>query len=162
MFKSHQQVRAIAERAREEARTAGSPTLEAEHILLAIASEQGTPAQQVLASAGLDHEAIGEALEAEFADSLLGVGVSLSAFDLRHPTNPPARTPRWSQSAKLAFQRAADVVAANRDRRLEGTHLLLGVLRAQIGTVPRALALAGVDQAALTADAEQALHASRV
>ena len=162
MFKSHQQVRAIAERAREEARTAGSPTLEAEHILLAIASEQGTPAQQVLASAGLDHEAIGKALDAEFADSLMGVGVSLSAFDLRHPANNPARTPRWSQSAKLVFQRAAEVVAANRDRRLEATHLLLGVLRAQIGTVPRALELAGVDRAALAASTEQALHASSI
>ncbi|MGZ6295192.1 MAG: Clp protease N-terminal domain-containing protein [Candidatus Limnocylindrales bacterium] len=150
----------IAERAREEARAAGSPTLEAEHILLAIASGPGTAAQQVLASAGLDHEAIGEALEAEFADSLIGVGVSLGAFDLRQPANDPARTPRWSQSAKLVFQRAAEAVAANRDRRLEATHLLLGVLRAQIGTVPRALELAGVDRAALTARAEQALHAS--
>jgi ATP-dependent Clp protease ATP-binding subunit ClpA len=162
MFKSHQEVRVIAERAREEARAAGSPTLEAEHILLAIASDQGTPAQQVLASAGLDHEAIGEALEAEFADSLMGVGVSLSAFDLRHPANNPTRTPRWSQSAKLVFQRAAEVLAANRDRRLEATHLLLGVLRAQIGTVPRALELAGVDRAALAAEAQQTLHASRV
>jgi ATP-dependent Clp protease ATP-binding subunit ClpA len=160
MFRTHQQVRAIAERAREEARTAGSPTLEAEHILLAIASEQGTSAQQVLASAGLDHEAIGEALEAEFADSLMGVGVSLTAFDLRHQAEDRARTPRWGQSAKLVFQRAAKVVAANRDRRLEATHLLLGVLRAQIGTVPRALELAGVDRAALAASTEQALHAS--
>src|SRR5436305_13671846 len=101
MFKAHQQARAIAERARDEARTAGSPTLEAERILLAISSEHGTAAQQVLASAGLDHEAIGEALEAEFADSLIGVGVSLRAFDLRHPANDPARTPRRSQSAKL-------------------------------------------------------------
>jgi ATP-dependent Clp protease ATP-binding subunit ClpA len=160
MFRGHKEVRVIAERAREEARAAGSPTLEAEHILLAIASEPGTAAEEVLASAGLDHEAIGKALEAEFVDSLMGFGVSLSAFDLRDPANNPARTPRWSQSAKLVFQRAAEVVAANRDRRLEATHLLLGVLRAQIGTVPRALELAGVDRAALTAHAEQALHAS--
>jgi D-alanyl-D-alanine carboxypeptidase len=157
MFKAHRQARAIAERARQEARTAGSPTLEAEHILLAISAEPGTAAQQVLTSAGLDHEAIREALDAEFADSLMGVGVSLSAFDLRHPANDPARTPRWSQSAKLVFQRAAKTVAARRDRRLEATHLLLGVLGARIGTVPRALALAGVDQDALASRAEAAL-----
>ena len=157
MFRTHQQARLIAERAREEARTAGSPTVEAEHILLAIASEPGTAAQQVLASAGLDHEAIGEALEGEFADSLMGVGVSLSAFELRRPANESARTPRWGQSAKLVFQRAAKVVAARRDRRLEATHLLLGVLRARIGTVPRALALAGVDQDGLASRAEAAL-----
>src|SRR2546421_10881712 len=157
MFRTHQQARAIAERAREEARIAGSPTVEAEHILLAIASEPGTAAQQVLASAGLDHEAIGEALEGEFADSLIGVGVSLSVFDVRHPANESARTPRWGQSAKLVFQRAAKVVAARCDRRLEATHLLLGVLCARIGTVPRALALAGVDQDGLASRAEAAL-----
>lgn len=157
MFRTHQQARAIAERAREEARTAGSPTLEAEHILLAISAAPGTAAQRVLASAGLDHDAIREALDREFADSLMGVGVSLSAFDLRHPANDPARTPRWGQSAKLVFQRAAKVLAARRDRRLGATHLLLGVLRARIGTVPRALALVGVDQDGLVSRAEAAL-----
>src|SRR5258706_8348624 len=133
MFKTHQDTVVIAKRAREEARTVASPTVEAEHILLAISGQPGTAAHQVLASAGLDHEAIGEALEGEFADSLMGVGVSLSAFDLRQKAPARARTPRWGQSAKLVFERAAKVVAANRDRRLEGTHLLLGVLRAQIG-----------------------------
>jgi ATP-dependent Clp protease ATP-binding subunit ClpA len=157
MFRSHHEARAIAERARDEARTAGSPTLEAEHILLALSAEPGTAAYEVLASAGLDHDAIREALDAEFADSLTGVGVSLSAFDLRQPATDPARTPRWSQSAKLVFQRAANAVARRRDRRLEAAHLLVGVLDARVGTVPRALALAGVDRDGLTGRAEAAL-----
>jgi D-alanyl-D-alanine carboxypeptidase len=38
-------------------------------------------------------------------------------------------------------------------------HLLLGILRAEIGTVPRALALAGIDRAHLVLRVEQALTA---
>src|SRR4030081_981841 len=94
---------AILHRAREEANAVGSPSVEAEHALLAIAAHKGTEAQRILAAAGLDHEALLAALDREFEESLAGAGVSLSAFDL--PSAPPGRDriPRWGTSFKLAL-----------------------------------------------------------
>ena len=50
------------------------------------------------------------------------------------------------------------VKAAAGQRQIRPGHLLLGVLGAQAGTVPRALALAGVNQGDLAARARQALE----
>jgi D-alanyl-D-alanine carboxypeptidase len=149
---------AILHRAREEAKTAGSPSVEAEHALLAIAGHKGTEAQRILAAAGLDHAAILAALDREFEESLAGAGVSLSAFGLPSAPRRDDRIPRWGTSFKLAVHRAP---RGGPGGRLDATRLLLGILRAQVGTVPRALSLAGVDHAALTARAEQALAPGR-
>ena len=152
-------VAAILHRAREEAKTAGSPTVEAEHVLLALAAHKGTEAQRILASVGLDHAAILGALHREFEESLAGAGVSLSAFNLPPASDRRDRIPRWGTSFKLALQRAPKGGPAGRswNSRLDATRLLLGILRARIGTVPRALSLAGVDRPALVGRAEQAL-----
>jgi D-alanyl-D-alanine carboxypeptidase len=149
---------AILNRAREEAKAVGSPSVEAEHVLLAIAAHHGTEAQRILAAGGLDHEGLLAALEREFEESLAGAGVSLSAFGL--PSAPPRqdRIPRWGTSFKLAVHRAPK---GGPGGRLDSTRLLLGILRAQFGTVPRALSLAGVDRAELVASAEQALTTHR-
>ena len=56
---------------------------------------------------------------------------------------------------KLALERGFASVTRKKD--LRPAHLLLGILRAEVGTVPRALALAGVDQAALTARVQDGL-----
>jgi hypothetical protein len=59
-------------------------------------------------------------------------------------------------SAKVAFRRA--LIGSRHDRRrarLRGTDLLAGILEAEFGTVPRALAIAGIDRAALLARARQ-------
>ena len=58
-------------------------------------------------------------------------------------------------SVRLALQRGVASTACKKD--LRPAHLLLGILRAQVGTVPRALALAGVDRAHLTARVLQTL-----
>ncbi len=54
-------------------------------------------------------------------------------------------------SAKAAVRRA--LIGSRRDRRrrgrLRGTDLLAGILEAELGTVPRALAIAGIDRVAL-------------
>jgi D-alanyl-D-alanine carboxypeptidase len=81
--------------------------------------------------------------------------VSLAAFDLPQPTSDPERSARIGASAKLALERG--VAAAARRKDLQPAHLLLGILEARLGTVPRALALAGIDQADLTARIQQAL-----
>ena len=63
--------------ARSEARATGSHTIEAEHILLALANQEGTDAREILESIGLNHDSIRAALEREFEESLRAVGVSL-------------------------------------------------------------------------------------
>jgi ATP-dependent Clp protease ATP-binding subunit ClpA len=148
-------VHTIIEQAGHQARMDGSATIEAHHLLLAIAAQQGTAAHQVLTSVGLDQQAIREALDREFEHSLRAAGVSRAAFDLPEPSSDPERSARIGASAKLALERG--VAAAARKKDLQSAHLLLGILEARAGTVPRALALAGIDQADLTARVRQAL-----
>ena len=116
----------------------GSPTIEAEHLLLALAD-----CQPVLADFGLDHDGVLAALDEERARSLHAVGISAADFDLPHA--PPTR-PRIAASSKLALERAVRAAVARSDKRIAGRHLLLGVLAADAGTVPRALAFAGIDR----------------
>jgi hypothetical protein len=123
--------------ARKIASGLGSPTVEAEHLLLAVARQPGTIAQQVLREAGLDYDRIGEALDAEFEGTLATVGVSLGDFDLS-ACGGTSRAARWGTSAKLALARSAKIADARRDRRMAPGHIVLGILRAPTGTVPRA------------------------
>ena len=138
----------ITVRAEQEARDDGSATIEAQHLLLAIAGEREAGTRDVLASAGLDHRAVRDALDREFEHSLSVVGVSPAAFDLPRPSGDLGQ-PKLGASAKLVFERGIASVASKKD--LRPSHLLLGVLLAEVGTVPRALAMAGVDQADLRA-----------
>ena len=62
-------------------------------------------------------------------------------------------------SGKLVLERALKAAAGR--GQIQPGHLLLGVLAAQAGTVPRALALAGVDQGDLAARTRQALERSQ-
>jgi ATP-dependent Clp protease ATP-binding subunit ClpA len=147
--------REILKQAGEEAGTAGSPAIEAEHLLLAMTSAPAAEAQRVLASAGLDHAAISAALDREVRQSLATAGVAVPADGFPQPSRLPARRVRFSASSKLVLQRA--LKAASGQRQIRPGHLLLGVLGAQAGTVPRALALAGVDRDELTARTREAL-----
>ncbi|GAA2609430.1 Clp protease N-terminal domain-containing protein [Paractinoplanes durhamensis] len=134
----------VLESATEEARRQGAATVEAEHLLLAIAAA-GSPA---LDAAGLDQAAIRAALDREFAHSLATVGVSAAAFDLPPATPAKDRRLQPGASVRLALERTF-VAAAGRDP--QPAHLLLGILAAEVGIVPRALALAGFDRVALIA-----------
>ena len=133
--------RAVVEAAYHEARDAGSATIEAEHLLLAIARD---PAMAELL--GFDHDALADALDVEFAAALDVVGVSPAAYG--PPPVAPAPRQSMGTSGKLALERAVKLAAARRDKRLEHAHLAIAVLRADHGTVPRALALAGLDRTA--------------
>jgi ATP-dependent Clp protease ATP-binding subunit ClpA len=148
-------VHTIIEQAGHQASKDGSATVEAQHLLLAIAARQGTTAHQALTSVGLDQQAIRQALDREFEHSLRAAGVSLAAFDLPRPSSDPEPSARIGASAKLALERG--VAAAARKKDLQPAHLLLGILEARLGTVPHALGLAGIDQADLTARVRQAL-----
>jgi hypothetical protein len=126
--------RAVVKDADSEARRLGSRTIEAEHMLLALAT--GEPF-------GLDHDEVLRALEAERERSLMAVGISAGDFDL--PPAPVTR-PKMAASAKVALGRSLRASVARSDRRIEAGHILLGVLAAEAGTVPRALALADIDR----------------
>jgi len=142
------EARTLIATAEQEARSTRSPYVEAEHLLLAMSSAPVTDAGQVLASVGLTRDAVEHALDQEFAASLAAAGVSV-AGDGPAPAAGvgSARRLRLGASFKAALERS--VVAASGSRQIRPTHLLLGVLGAQVGTVPRALQLAGVDQAEL-------------
>jgi D-alanyl-D-alanine carboxypeptidase len=136
--------RDVVRRSREEAAGLRSPTLEAEHLLLALAAPASGAPATVLAELGLERGRLVEALDAELESTLEAIGVP--AAELLEQAPPSGRSdPRWSQSAKLAMRRSVQAAEARRDRRLLPAHLLLGVLGAEVGTVPRALQAAGVD-----------------
>jgi ATP-dependent Clp protease ATP-binding subunit ClpA len=146
-------VRTIVDQAGREAQTDRSTTIEAQHVLLAIAAQPETSAGQILASVGLDHRSLREAFDREFEHSLGAVGVAVRTRDLPQPSGAPPPAGKLGPSVRQALERG--VAGVRKDPR--PAHLLLGILRAEIGTVPRALALAGVDRTHLLLRVEQAL-----
>ena len=133
-----------------EARKDGARFIEAEHMLLALAATSGTEAGRVLIDAGLDHERLAAALRDEQRQSLAFAGVNPLVEGLTEATLLD-RPITFGTSAKAALGRALHACHAQRSHRarLQSIHLLIGILLAELGTVPRALAIAGVDRAAL-------------
>jgi ATP-dependent Clp protease ATP-binding subunit ClpA len=127
-----------------EAHAAGTDTVEAHHLLLAIARDGSSAA---LAAAGLDHATVRAALDREFTHSLAAAGVRVEG-GLPWATPGRARSPQLGATARAALERGLAAAPRKRDRR--PAHVLLGVVLTQVGTVPRALDLAGIDRAALT------------
>ena len=125
-------------RAREQAKRAGSPTLEAEHILLALAEVPLGRAGAALTSLGLTEEVVRASIDRELVGALAAVGVRES----RTPSAVPrARRgePRWGQSAKLAMKRSLEETVRRGERRIGNEHLLLALVGAEAGVVPRLL-----------------------
>jgi ATP-dependent Clp protease ATP-binding subunit ClpA len=122
----------------------GAQTVEAEHLLLAAAQRRDTVAQ-VLHDEGLDYPGVMRALAAETERSLASVGVT---GDAPYFSPFPGR-PRFGTSAKVALERALKVALSTGDKDIGTRTMIVGILRAQLGTVPRALECAGVDRIAL-------------
>ena len=143
-------------RAIGEASRRGSANVEAEHLLLVISAGDDGSAR-ALAEFGLDHAAVEAALDAERERALEVAGVAPIAAERLRSTR--RARPGWGASFRDAMRRAD--FRARRDRgrgereRLAIAAALLGVLRAELGTVPRALAYAGVDRQALIARLER-------
>jgi D-alanyl-D-alanine carboxypeptidase len=148
---------AVLERARREASAAGSSTVEAHHLLLAVAAGDEPSTRELLASVGLDHAATRTALQREFQHSLAAAGVSVDLAGMPRPDHGRTGSPPLGSSVKLALGRGLATVS--RKQNLRPAHLLLGILQAPVGTVPRALALAGIDRAALVQRIRQSLAA---
>jgi ATP-dependent Clp protease ATP-binding subunit ClpA len=148
-----QYLRGILEQAGREAGAVGSTTIEAQHVLLAMAARSDTDTGQLLTSLGLDPAALRAALEHEIEEALRGAGLARQA-----PPTPP-RIPvdpagHLGTSVRYALERGLG--GLRKAPRPE--HLLLGVLQAEVGTVPRALELAGFDRAALLARVREKLE----
>jgi ATP-dependent Clp protease ATP-binding subunit ClpA len=146
-------VASIVRAARVEAIADGARAVEAEHLLLALAAGDNSAAQLLLASAGLDHDTIHQALVNERRHSLETVGVTVAASP--STARDTGAHLDFAASARQALVRGVSSNTQKGPHRMSSAQLLVGVLGAKIGTVPRALQLAGIDRAALTAAAVQ-------
>lgn len=144
--------RRSVEEATEIARDRGALSVEAEHLLLAI-SRSSASAGRALQDAELDHDSLASALDREAARSLAAVGVIAG----RPSFSPFIERPRFGASAKQALERALGVAVGRRDNRIDSGHIALAVLRAPLGTVPRALDCAEIDRVELASKIERAL-----
>lgn len=151
------EARTVVRRAETEARADGSRTVDAEHLLLALTSPEAMSSARVLSEAGLGHDELRDALENQFRDALAAAGVELEGEGPPVREASAAKRLRIGQSGKLALQRALLVTARRGDRRIDACHLLIGILSAEHGTVPRALAHAQIDRRELIVSAEAAL-----
>lgn len=135
---------AVVEQALGVALELGAANVEAEHLLLAVARSDG-PMAVVLRGQGLSPEDLQPALTAETERSLAAVGITAE----RPRFTPFGGTPRLATATKVALEQALRAASDRSDRHIGARHVVLGVLQARRGTVPRALTLAGVDQEAL-------------
>jgi ATP-dependent Clp protease ATP-binding subunit ClpA len=157
---------AVLDDAAREARADGSATIEAQHLLLAIVAADEPTTSQVLASVGLDRAAIRAALDREVESSLAAAGVSLGPAGVPRSSQAREGAPQLGSSFRLAMERG---VGSARKTAPAPLHVLLGIVLAPVGTVPRALALAGVDREdlvrrireSLLADGTAAVRATR-
>src|SRR4051794_33787514 len=104
----------VITRAQHEASEDGSPTIEAPHLLLAVAGEPDPGVRRALA--GLSRDTIRDALAREFEHSLSVVGVASSAYELPEPSRLPTN-PGIGTSAKLALERAFASAGRKKDLR---------------------------------------------
>ncbi|MGN6200668.1 Clp protease N-terminal domain-containing protein [Humibacter sp.] len=157
-FPVPQQIRSVVVTAFSEAQRRGSVTVEPEHLLLALASEDDSLAAGILAGVGLDYESLDRALDTERARSLAVVGIHELDESLLNATPRPTR-PGWASATREAFRRAQPL-GRGRRRRAE-LDVLYGVITANVGTVARALEYAGVDRDGLIGRVERERLADR-
>jgi D-alanyl-D-alanine carboxypeptidase len=146
-------LRGTLELATREAERDCSATVEAQHVLLAMAHQPETDLGQFLDRVGLTPNAIRSALDRELQHSLSAVGISLEAPEkLRMGTAPSGQL---GTSVRHALERGLGAIR----REPRPADVLLGILQAEVGSVPRALALAGFDRVDLIGRLQQALLA---
>jgi ATP-dependent Clp protease ATP-binding subunit ClpA len=139
--------RLVALEATSVAAGLGSNSVEAEHLLISIASGN-TRAGAALREAGLDAPELRDALQRDFERVLGNVGIDASGVDL--PANCRRSKPRWGASAKHGLERALVDAKRRGDRHVGTEHILRALITAEHGTVPRVLAAEGIDRDELT------------
>ena len=88
------------------------------------------------------------AIQRDFERVLGRVGIDASGMEIA--ANCRRTKPRWGTSAKVGLERAVDEAKRRGDKHIGCEHILLGLLRAEYGTVPRLLAAEGIDRDELT------------
>lgn len=136
--------RRTVKRARDLAHARGDADVEAEHLFLALVEEPAGRAAAVIADLRLTGAAVSKAMERELVGALAVAGVDASA---RAGSSSPIsrREPRWGQSAKLALKRALAETVRRGDRTIQDHHLLLAIVDAEAGRIPRLLAELEID-----------------
>ena len=145
-----------------EAKQDTAKFIEAEHMLLTLATNEESEACRLLNESGLTYRQLASALHDERRRSLGFAGVEpldetqIAATELDSPLT-------LGTSAKVAIKRALMASREARRRRpcIQSTDLLVGILQAELGTVPRTLAIAGVDRAVLIARATNPMSEAR-
>lgn len=130
--------RVIVTQAQADAHGLGARSIEAEHLLVALARSSGA-AGSILGRFHLSADRVREQILQERARSLGAAGITAPA-----PAPTDGALP-LSTSAKAVLRRA---VAGSRGR-IDEVSLLAAVLAQETGTVPRLLTLAGTDKASL-------------
>ena len=144
-------LRPIILRAVSEAQRRGDSAVEAEHLLLALADDSDREPAATFAAVGLDHAGVIRALRAERVASLEAAGVT-PVPEERLVAAVRVTRPRWGASARQAMVAASRMrTGPERHRRMAEKDLAIALLDLQLGTVPRALELAGIDRTALVA-----------
>ena len=145
-----------------EAKQDAAKFVEAEHMLLTLATNEESEACRLLNESGLTYQQLVSALHEERRRTLAFAGVEpldekqAAATELDRPLT-------LGTSAKVAIKRALIASRDGRPRRphIQSTALLVGILQAELGTVPRTLAIAGVDRAVLIAMTGNQMSKSR-
>jgi ATP-dependent Clp protease ATP-binding subunit ClpA len=139
------QLHALGRLAIAEASLRRAGSVEAEHLLLAILGERSSRAASRLAALGLDYDLLKAALDAERERSLAAAGIAPMPAMLFTAT-PRTGTPGWGASLRNVLRQADKPAANNGGTDALGIELSIAILRAERGTVPRALALGGFDR----------------
>src|SRR4051812_48017551 len=118
--------RIVALEAKSVAAGLGSSSVEAEHLLVSLASTDH-PAGAALREVGLEPQEVRDAIQRDFERSLACVGIAAGGADV--PANCRRTKPRWGASAKQALERAVKEAKRGGDRHIGCEHILLGLLR---------------------------------
>ena len=143
---------AVVQQFQVEAKQDGAKFVEAEHMLLALAADRESDAARLLSEFGVDHDRLASALLEEHRRTLAFAGISAPAERPVQATEVE-NSLSIGTSAKAAVRRALTGSHHDRRARLRSTNLLAGILEAELGRVPRALAIAGIDRPAIIARA---------
>lgn len=143
-------VREKVRRAAELAEAEGGSMVEVEHLLTALVDPVSDPVGRRLQTAGVTSQHIRAARDAEFQKALALAGVVTSR---RSPAGAPrlrrGRTTRFAPSAKLALERTLEVAVDSGQRRITNKTLILGIIRTDVGIMPRLLDELGTSRDAL-------------
>lgn len=108
----------------EEAGRRGDRRVSSEHLLLGLLRDSGSPAAVAL---GLRADDVRSTLAEMDRTALAAVGVEITSLPDQTPRTAARRLP-FTAAAKTTLEQTLRIAVGRRDRRLEGTHLLLALL----------------------------------